>query len=414
VAQVRTKEVVSSFRFSGDRSLQQSLLKDKSLKKNTDQIIKDQSKQARSHLRTLLGQSFRITPSSSPAIHKQFMHCQEVLHLKDKELHPFIYNSSEINAYCVLFEGEIIIGVSSEMIKIMTEKELTFIIGHEFGHHLYEHYKLPASGLCQGSRFAPSKTLKLMSWSRQAEISADRAGLLCCEDINAATGSFIKMSCGLGEPYVAFNVDEYLAQVDELDKLEDADNTDECYSTHPLNPLRVIALNNFWLSESFTKFFNKANSDKQLTDEEMDNKIFEILHYMDPESKRKSAKKSDPKKDDFLILSGYFVASADDDFAKSELKSLKEICGKKNVEAFLKTIETKRNKETYIKKNLEEISKKFAKSKKPVKCSALQKIITIARSDGILAEQEKEALYYIASLIGVKDNFIDQILKFLD
>ena len=216
-----TKEVVYKIRFTGDKQLQEKLLKDRSLKRETDAMLKDQTKHAKSHLRSLLGQSLRISSSSAPDIFQQFLHCQETLHLEDKGLHPFIYNSPEINAYCFYDGKEITIGVSSQLIKIMSAKELTFIIGHEFGHALYEHYKLPAFGLCQGA-LPPSKALKLMSWSRQAEISADRAGLLCCEDIDAATISFIKMSCGLGEPYVSFDIEDFISQVDEIEKLENS------------------------------------------------------------------------------------------------------------------------------------------------------------------------------------------------
>ena len=406
------KEVVYQIRFTGDKQLQESLLKDRSLKKETDAMLKDQTKHAKSHLRSLLGQSLRISSSSSPDIYKQFLHCQKTLHLQDKELHPFIYNSPEINAYCFYDGKEITIGVSSQLIKIMSPTELTFIIGHEFGHALYEHYKLPAFGLCQG-RLPPSKALKLMSWSRQAEISADRAGLLCCQDIGAATISFIKMSCGLGEPYVSFDIEDFVSQVDEIEKLENADNADECYSTHPLSPLRVLALNNFWLSDSYTQFF-KTEETGEISDEEMDQKIFEILNYMEPESSKQSKKRTKGKQDDFLMVSSYFVAVADDDFAKKELTSLKDICGEENVEAFLKEIEKEKDQKKILEKKLVDLSSQYKKSKKPTKCSTIQKIVTIARSDGHLSEPEKDALYKVANLIGVKEDFVDQILKFLD
>ena len=406
------KEVVHQIRFTGDKQLQETLLKDRSLKRETDAMLKDQTKHAKKHLRSLLGQSLRVSLSSSPEIYRQFLHCQETLHLEDKELHPFIYNSHEINAYCFYDGNEITIGVSSQLIKTMSHKELTFIIGHEFGHALYEHYRLPAFGLCQG-HLPPSKALKLMSWSRQAEISADRAGLLCCEDIDAATISFIKMSCGLGEPYISFDIDDFISQVDEIEKLENADNADECYSTHPLSPLRVLALNNFWLSDSYTQFF-KSEDSGEISDEEMDKKIFEILNYMEPESSKKKRTKTKSKQDDFLILSSYYVASADEDLAKKELNSLIDIYGKDIVDAFLSKVKEQKDVKKFLAKELKKASILFKKSKKPTKCSAIQKIVTIARADGILSEPERDALYEVASLIEVKEDFVDQILKFLD
>ena len=99
-----------------------------------------------------------------------------------------------------------------------------------------------------------------LSWSRQAEISADRAGLLCCDDIKAAKNSFIKLSCILKEEYASLNIDDFVSQLDELKEFEDCDDSDDCYSSHPLSPLRVSALNNFWISEGFSNHKKSLNS----------------------------------------------------------------------------------------------------------------------------------------------------------
>ena len=60
------KEVVHQIRFTGDKQLQETLLKDRSLKRETDAMLKDQTKHAKKHLRSLLGQSLRVSLSSSP------------------------------------------------------------------------------------------------------------------------------------------------------------------------------------------------------------------------------------------------------------------------------------------------------------------------------------------------------------
>tara|TARA_Y100001935_G_C17277390_1_gene495451 strand:- start:31 stop:1266 length:1236 start_codon:yes stop_codon:yes gene_type:complete len=408
------KETVLSFRFAGDRDLQKNLLNDKRLKKFTDEILSNQTNAGRLHIRNLLGNSLRVSESSAPEISELFTHCQNTLHLNEKSLHAFIYNSPEVNASCFYDGEEITIGISSELVKVMSKDELTFVIGHEFGHALYDHYRLPAHGLCQGNVPA-SKTLKLMSWSRQAEISADRAGLLCCDDIKAATNSFIKLSCGLSEEYVSLNIDDFVSQLDELKEFEDCDDSDVCYSSHPLSPLRVSALNNFWISEGFSKLSTKKISN-QLTDEEVDKKIFEILNFMEPENNKKVSKNNsqDLKKTDFLIVSSYYVASADQDFAKRELVSLKEVCGIEEVDAFITNLEAHQDIKKHISKELTETAKTFKKKSKSLKCSALQSIVTIARSDGELAKEEIVALYEIAKMIGLKETFVDNILRFLD
>jgi len=85
--------------------------------------------------------------------------------------------------------------------------EICFIVGHEFGHALYDHHNLPAYGISQGARLPPSKLMRLMSWSRQSEISADRAGMLCCGSIDASVQALIKLSTGgLGAPIISFEL----------------------------------------------------------------------------------------------------------------------------------------------------------------------------------------------------------------
>ena len=56
----------------------------------------------------------------------------------------------------------------------------------------------------------------------------------------------------------------------------------------------------------------------------------------------------------------------------------------------------------------------FKKSKKGIKCAAIEKIITVARADGELSTKEMTALYKVTSMIGINKDFVDQILKFLD
>ena len=383
----------------------------KTLKKQTDSLLKDQNSRLNDHIRELLSSSLKVSNKSAPEIYKSFTHCQKILGLEDKDILPFIYNSHEVNAYCSYSGQDIVIGLSSQLVKLMSKNELVFVIGHELGHALYEHYKLPASGLCQGS-IPPSRTLQLMSWSRQAEISADRAGLICCNDISAATSGFIKMSSGLSEPYISLDIDDFVSQLDLIDNFETDDKANDCYSSHPLSPLRVIALKNFWNSKSFVEYQKNSNPN-QIDDSEMDDKIFGILNFMEPKKNEQSITVSS-NCDNFLIYSSYYVANADSELHKKELLSLKDLCDQKTLDIFLSDLSDNKQNADYLKELLKKESLTFKKSKKGIKCSTLQKIVTVARSDGELSVEERKALYYIANLINIDDSFVDQILKFLD
>jgi len=63
----------------------------------------------------------------------------------------------------------------------MSQDELNFIVGHELGHALFEHYALPTHGILDEGNIDAEKAMRLMSWSRRAEVSADRAGLYICK-----------------------------------------------------------------------------------------------------------------------------------------------------------------------------------------------------------------------------------------
>ena len=311
-----------------------------------------------------------------------------------------------------------------------------FIIGHEFGHALFNHHSLPAYGIYQNVSLAPSKVLKLMSWSRQAEISADRVGLLCCGDIEAASRALIKLQCGgLDENYISFDQNDFQKQVIER---EGVDKTDEIYFTHPLSPLRVSAILDFWKSEAMS-LINKIPKKDLITNDEVDKNISKVLEKMNPEVKTKQEVKN---KENFVLYAAYYVLVQDnisdetmqlkmvvpedkdnaikqgaidisDSAYLSELNSLRDICGSEEVDLFIKEIACKLNMVEFTEK-IKELSMQFKKSKKGIKCGALEKTITVARADGELSSNEKNALYFVTTLIGIKKDFVDQILKFLD
>ena len=81
-------------------------------------------------------------------------------------------------------------------------------------------------------------------------------------------------------------IDDFISQRDLIENFETDNQVNDCYSTHPLNPLRISALKNFWNSESFINHQKNKNS-KKIKDEEMDEKIFEILNFMEPKKNPK-------------------------------------------------------------------------------------------------------------------------------
>jgi Zn-dependent protease with chaperone function len=105
-----------------------------------------------------------------------------------------------INAFTVGSENPIVV-LNTKTVECLTEAELRFILGHEVGHiksqhslyHWIARFILPYIGDTLGKAtfgigkiFTAPLQLALLSWSRKSELTADRAGLLACQNRTAA------------------------------------------------------------------------------------------------------------------------------------------------------------------------------------------------------------------------------------
>ena len=78
--------------------------------------------------------------------------------------------------------------------------------------------------------------MELLSWQRRAEISADRAGLLCCGSLDVASSAFFKIISGLSIPNLKVNPRQLGTQFDHLKEELFRDDTEEMCNRHGLHP----------------------------------------------------------------------------------------------------------------------------------------------------------------------------------
>jgi Zn-dependent protease with chaperone function len=196
----------------------------------------------------LLGGAVRVGPAQFADLHALVEECAAVLNLPAPEV--YVVNSPSFNAMTFGVERPFII-LHSSLVDAFGAGELAYIIGHELGHIKSEHvlYLNAAWFLAQGAAayfgriiLIPAR-MALDAWMRKAELTADRAGLLACQDLEQATLALIKLALGSRALLSRINLEEYLRQSEELGR--GYGPLAELFETHPFIANRIRELHEF-------------------------------------------------------------------------------------------------------------------------------------------------------------------------
>ncbi|MGE5561158.1 MAG: M48 family metalloprotease [Chloroflexota bacterium] len=215
----------------------------------------------------LLGQSIRVGPKQFPDIHELVRECAEILDIPEPEV--FIKQDPYFNAMTFGVQRPFII-LHSSLVDAFTHEELRSIIGHEMGHIKSEHvlylnavYFLTqqAARLAQtlfgiGALVALPARAALINWQRQAEFTADRAGVICVQNADTAVRAMAKLVLGSRQLAERLNIDDFLRQGDQRDS--HYSRIAEGLQDHPLVGNRVREMVAFFDSEQYRSVFAGA------------------------------------------------------------------------------------------------------------------------------------------------------------
>ena len=222
------------------------------------------------------GSNIKVSRQMFPEIYEILLSVCETIHLKPvPEL--YIEQNPFINAFTVGSEKPIIV-LHTKTVECLTPSELKYIIGHEAAHiksqhclyHMLAGCILPYIGeivgratLGIGSIGTDALQLALLTWSRKSEFTADRGGLLACQDINAVITACMKMAGTPESHYKDMDPKILLNQAREFQEFDD-NNWNAVVkflsilgSTHPWTVMRAKELDKWIKSGDYQKILDE-------------------------------------------------------------------------------------------------------------------------------------------------------------
>jgi hypothetical protein len=175
-------------------------------------------------------------------------------------------------------------------------------------------------------------SLKLYAWCRSAELSADRIGLLCAQDPQAAASGFFKLASGMASPRVVPDLATFARQVESLASAPEAreeeydEDTLDCFSTHPYNPVRVRAVWAFSRSVPVPERRWAGRPTDAWSLEEVEALVDRDMQLMEPTYLQEKNENSDTLRR-LLYTAGVAVGAASGGVEASELEAIGRLLG---------------------------------------------------------------------------------------
>lgn len=178
-------------------------------------------------------QNLKVGPNQFPEVYNATMDCARRLGIGVPSVF-IMMDPANINAWTLAYEDDSpVIVITSALLERFTPGELKVIIGHECGHIHNNHgiyitaANLILASLTTGLSLIPGIQqilalasypiqIALNTWVRAAEVSCDRAGIICADDSNDAITSMSKLIYGATFTKTEINLDAILKQYDAL------------------------------------------------------------------------------------------------------------------------------------------------------------------------------------------------------
>jgi Zn-dependent protease with chaperone function len=208
--------------------------------------------------------AIRVGEKQYPRINQLRVDAAETLDL-DTVPELYVARSPVANAYAIGIDRPFIV-VTTGMVEALDLESLRVVVGHETGHILSGHNVLRTllmrlMRLQATVQWVPIGALglraviaALMEWFRKAELTADRAGLLCGQDPAAALRQHVFMAGGTSMSDI--DIPEFMQQAKEYEEVDDIRDSILKLMTvegmsHPFAVVRAAQLQRWAASEEY-------------------------------------------------------------------------------------------------------------------------------------------------------------------
>jgi Zn-dependent protease with chaperone function len=178
-----------------------------------------------------LASNLQVTPHMFGRLHRSLQWGCKILDIPEPEM--YVTMNPTPNAW-TYGHTKPFVTVTSGLIDLLSDEELFFVIGHELGHIKAGHvlYGTMARNIAAiveligqatlgiGAILGQSLVYALLEWYRAAELTCDRAAMLCVQDLEPARATFMKLAGGNSRLSKEMSRDEFLRQVASFEDVD--------------------------------------------------------------------------------------------------------------------------------------------------------------------------------------------------
>ena len=223
----------------------------------------------------------RITENQLPELYRLLPPICEVLGIDEPEF--YLELNPVANAYTV-GDSIISITVTSGLIELMNEKQLTAVLAHECGHIACRHVLYHTmgnmilsvgGGILGGNLVSAGLQLAFFHWQRCSELSCDRAAAICVDGYETVAEVMALLASGSAELAKKIDMELYMKQAGEYREFMNGSGWNKLLQyyavmnqNHPFLSVRALEIREWCESSSFKKIMDYKYERQEVSEDQ--------------------------------------------------------------------------------------------------------------------------------------------------